>query len=320
MRTYLIRRLLLIIPTLFLVSALVFLTVRLIPGKVIDQMVAQRPMGGGIGSQIDVEALKHMLGLDQSIPVQYGKWIADMFRGNFGKSLWTNLELSDEIGARMPITFELGLMAFIIAQVIAIPIGIYSAVRQDSIGDFLGRSFAILALSVPSFWLGRMIMVFPSIWWGWSPPMTYTRFSDDPMTNLGQFIIPAILLGLSMSGTTMRMLRTTMLEVLRQDYVRTAWSKGLRERVVVLRHALRNSLIPVVTIISGQIPIMIGGAVIIEQIFNLPGMGRLFLDAINTRDYPFVTGINMFLAVVGLFLILLTDMSYAYLDPRIRYR
>ncbi len=150
--------------------------------------------------------------------------------------------------------------------------------------------------------------------------MTYTRFSDDPMTNLGQFIIPAVLLGLAMSGTTMRMLRTTMLEVLRQDYVRTAWSKGLKERVVVFRHALRNSLIPVVTIISGQIPVMIGGAVIIEQIFNLPGMGRLFLDAINTRDYPFVIGINMFLAVVGLFLILLTDLSYAYLDPRIRYR
>lgn len=320
MRDYLIRRLLLIIPTLFLVSVVVFFTVRLIPGKVIDLMVAQRPMGGTTGSQVDAEAIKHMLGLDEPIPVQYGKWMGDIFRGNFGKSLWSSLELSDEIASRLPVTFELGLMAFIIAQIIAIPIGIYSAVRQDSIGDFLGRSFAILALSVPSFWIARMLMVFPSIWWGWSPPMTYTKFTEDAWANLRQFIIPAVLLGLSMSGTTMRMLRTTMLEVLRQDYVRTAWSKGLRERAVVLRHALRNSLIPVVTIISGQIPIMIGGAVIIEQIFNLPGMGRLFLDAINTRDYPFVTGINMLLAIIGLFIILITDLSYAYLDPRIRYR
>jgi peptide/nickel transport system permease protein len=311
---------LLIIPTLIIVSMLVFLTVRLIPGKVIDLMVAQRPMGGAGTTQIDVEAVRNMLGLDKPIYVQYGNWIADMFRGNFGKSLWSNQELSSEIISRMPITFELGLLAFIIAQIIAIPSGIFSAVRQDSIGDFLGRSFSILALSVPTFWIGRMLMVFPPLWWGWSPPMMYTRFSDDPGTNLQQFLIPAVLLGLGMSGTTMRMLRTTMLEVLRQDYVRTAWAKGLKERVVVLRHALRNSLIPVVTIISGQIPIMIGGAVIIEQIFNLPGMGRLFLDAINNRDYPFVTGINMFLAVVGMFIILLTDLSYAYLDPRIRYR
>jgi peptide/nickel transport system permease protein len=201
-----------------------------------------------------------------------------------------------------------------------LPIGIYSAIRQDTAGDFIGRSFAIICIAVPSFWLGTMVMVFPSIWWNWSPPARYITFFQDPSQNLELFIIPAILLGMSMSGTTMRMLRTTMLEVLRQDYIRTAWSKGLRERVVILRHGLKNALIPVVTVIAGQIPVMLGGAVIIEQIFNLPGMGRLFLDSIMGRDYPYVQGINVFLAVIGMFIILATDLSYAYLDPRIRYR
>jgi peptide/nickel transport system permease protein len=320
MRNYLIRRVLLIIPTLFLVSLVVFFTIRLIPGKVVDLMVMERAGSQGAGGQLTSEMVAEMLGLDKPIHIQYGKWIGDMFQGNFGKSLWTNRTLSSELALRLPVTFELGFLAFLVAQIIALPIGLLSAVRQDSMGDFLSRSFAIIALSVPGFWLGTMVMVFPSIWWGWSPPMKYIQFTTDPMSNLGQFIIPAFLMGLGMSGTTMRMLRTTMLEVLRQDYVRTAWSKGLRERVVVIRHGLRNAMIPVVTIISGQIPVMIGGAVIMEQIFSLPGMGRLFLDSINRRDYPLVSGINMFLAAAGMIIILLTDLSYAYLDPRIRYK
>ncbi|MDP2918603.1 MAG: ABC transporter permease [Dehalococcoidia bacterium] len=319
MRNYIIRRILLIIPTLFLVSLVVFLSVRLIPGKVVELMAMEHPTGAA-GNQIDVEAIKALLGLDKPLLTQYGKWLNDIFHGQFGKSLWTNRQLADEISLRLPITFELGLLAFIVAQIIAIPIGLYSAIRQDTAGDFIGRSFAIISLSVPGFWLGTMVMVFPSIWWRWSPPMKYTPFATDPLLNLQQFIIPALLMGLGMSGTTMRMLRTTMLEVLRQDYVRTAWSKGLRERVVVMRHGLRNALIPVVTLISGQIPVMIGGAVIMEQIFSLPGMGRLFLDSMNRRDYPFVSGINVFLAAAGMIIILITDMSYAYLDPRIRYK
>ncbi len=319
MRNYIIRRAFLIIPTLFFVSLVVFLTIRVIPGSVVDLIVMQHPTGG-TGEAIDVTAIRHSLGLDVPAYTQYGRWIGAMFKGDFGSSMWTYRRLSSELADRLPITFELGLLAFVIAQCIAIPIGLLSAVRQDSVGDFLGRSFAILSLSVPGFWLGTMVMVFPSIWWQWSPPMKVIRFGQDPLGNLGEFLIPAVLMGLAMSGTTMRMLRTTMLEVLRQDYVRTAWSKGLRERIVVLRHGLRNALIPVVTVISGQIPVMIGGAVIMEQIFNLPGMGRLFLDSINRRDYPFISGINMFLAAAGMIIILLTDLSYAYLDPRIRYK
>jgi len=310
MRNYIIRRVILMIPTLFLVSVVVFLTIRLIPGDVIELMAIE--MGQTTqGEQINFEAIREMLGMNVPAHIQYINWMKNIFlHGDFGDSLWTGRSVTEQIIARLPVTFELGLLAFLIAQIIAIPIGIYSAIRQDTFGDFLGRTFAILNLATPAFWLATMIMVFPSIWWG----------GDDPMANLGQFLIPAALMGTAMSATTMRMLRTTMLEVLRQDYVRTAWSKGLRERIIVIRHAMRNALIPVITIISGQIPIMIGGAVIMEQIFSLPGMGRLFLDSINRRDYPFVTGINIILATFGMVLILLTDLSYAYLDPRVRYR
>jgi peptide/nickel transport system permease protein len=309
------------VPTLFLVSLLVFLGIRLIPGSIVENMALEMGQRESTGGGMEVEEIERMLGLDVPVHVQYGRWIGGIItRGDFGDSLWSQRPVLDEIVTRLPVTFELGLLAFLIAQVIAIPIGIYSAIRQDTFGDFLGRTFAIINLATPAFWLATMIMVFPAIWWGWAPPVQYIRFTDDPMANLGQFLIPALLTGTAMSATTMRMLRTTMLEVLRQDYVRTAWSKGLRERVIVLRHAMRNALIPVITMISGQIPIMIGGSVIMEQIFALPGMGRLFLDAINRRDYPFISGINILLASFGLVLILLVDLSYAYLDPRIRYR
>jgi peptide/nickel transport system permease protein len=319
MRNYIIRRLLLMIPTLFLVTVVVFLTIRLIPGSVIELMAMQ--MGQSTqGEQIDYDAIREMLGMDEPWHIQYAKWIGGAFRGDFGESLFTGESVTRGILGRLPVTFELGFLAFIIAQLMALPIGIYSAIRQDSWGDFLGRSFAIIMLSIPGFWLGTMIMVFPSIWWGWSPPMTLITFTEDPLGNLQMFIIPALLMGMAMSATTMRMLRTTMLDVLRQDYVRTAWAKGLRERVVVVRHVLRNALIPVVTMMAGQIPVMIGGAVIMEQIFNLPGIGRLFLDSINRRDYPFVSALNLLLAGFGMVLILLTDLTYARLDPRIRYK
>jgi peptide/nickel transport system permease protein len=211
-------------------------------------------------------------------------------------------------------------MAMITALLVAFPIGIYSAIRQDTAGDYLGRSFAILCIAVPGFWLGTMIFVFPAKWFSWTPPVIYYPITRDLWANLGQFIIPGILMGMAMSGTTMRMTRTMMLEVLRQDYIRTAWSKGLRERVIVVRHALKNALIPVITIIGLQLPILIGGSVIMEQIFALPGMGRLMLDALSARDYPVVSGVNLVVAMVILAANLLVDLTYAWLDPRIRYR
>ena len=203
----------------------------------------------------------------------------------------------EEIAARWPVTVELGLLGFIFSQIIALPIGIYSAVRQDSLGDYASRSFAIFWIAVPGFWVGTMMIVYPSIWWGYAPPFRYVRFLEDPIANLKILLIPAVVLGLGMAGGTMRIARTMMLEVLRQDYIRTAWAKGLRERVILVRHALKNAMIPVVTSIGPQRLLMVGGSVIVEQIFNLPGMGRLTLQAIQARDYTVVSGVLLIFSV-----------------------
>ena len=211
-------------------------------------------------------------------------------------------------------------LAIVIGLVIALPVGIYSAIRQDTVADYLGRSAAIIGLATPNFWLGIMVMLYPAIWWNWSPPMEYIPFSEDPLGNLGVFIIPSLILGTAASATTMRMTRTMMLEVLRQDYIRTAWSKGLKERVVIIRHAIKNASIPVVTLIGMQLPLLVGGSVIMENIFNLPGLGRLLLSALEVRDYPVVSGVNLFFATVVMLNVLLIDMIYPYLDPRVRYR
>jgi peptide/nickel transport system permease protein len=242
-----------------------------------------------------------------------------IFQGDFGKSWWRGVPVLKLLGEKWPVTFQLGIMALIVAQLIALPIGIYSALRQDEWGDYAGRSFAILCISIPGFWLGTMIIIFPSIWWGYMPPIMLIRFADDPVGNLRMFIIPAAVLGMGMAGGTMRMTRTTMLEVLRQDYIRTAWSKGLGERVVTLRHALKNAFIPVVTIIGLQLVVMIGGMVIIEQIFNLPGIGRLIITALRQRDYPLISGTLLIFSIALMVINLAVDLIYAYLDPRIHY-
>ena len=211
-------------------------------------------------------------------------------------------------------------MAIVIGLLIALPVGIYSAIRQDTAADYLGRTAAVLGLATPNFWLALMVMIYPAIWWGWSPPMEWVPFPEDPLGNLGVLIIPSLILGTAMSASTMRMTRTMMLEVLRQDYIRTAWSKGLRERVVVVRHATKNALIPVVTLIGMSLPILVGGSVIIENIFNLPGLGRLMVVALNNRDYPVVSGINLFFATVVIGVNLMIDLMYPLLDPRVRYK
>lgn len=319
MYAYIIRRILLLIPTLFLVTVIVFMVVRLIPGDVIDNMIEEMAIESDIG-QIDREYMERLLGLDKPVHIQYGIWIANVFRGNLGESLWSQRDVAKDLIHRLPVSFELGFMAMIIGIIIALPIGIYSAIRQDSIGDYAGRSIAIAALSLPNFWVATMIIVFPSIWWNWTPPLEYIPFSENLPGNLGQFAIPAVIMGMNMSGRIMRMTRTMMLEVLRQDYIRTAWSKGLRERVVVLTHAMRNALIPIVTLLGMIMPVMIMGGVILESIFNLPGIGSKLVRAINERDYPIISGINLILASFILFVNLLVDLAYSYLDPRIRYK
>ena len=318
MRAYVIRRVLLVIPTLFLVSALVFLSVRFIPGDIIDVMSARMEYVGS--GDINRELLRERLGLDRPVYVQYAHWVSDiLLRGTLGESLYGGFRVEERLAGRLGITIELGLVAVIAGLLIALPVGIYSAIRQYTAADYAGRSFAILGLATPNFWIGLMVMIYPAIWWGWTPPMTHVRFTAEPWENLRMFIIPSLILGTYLAASTMRMTRTMMLEVLRQDYMRTAWAKGLRERRVVLRHAVKNALIPVVTLVGLQLPIIAGGSVIIENIFNLPGLGRLMLIALNERDYPVISGVNLFFATVVVLVNLVTDLTYAFLDPRIRY-
>jgi len=307
------------IPTLWMVTIIVFMLVRMVPGDVIDQIIAEMGDQPGAGSSIDRDDIRRRLGLDVPMHIQYGRWMVGVFQGDLGASLKGYVPVTEQISKRLPITFELGMMSIIIGLIIAMPIGIYSAIRQNTIGDYTGRSVAIAFISVPNFWVGTMIMIYPAIWWGWSPPMEVVPFFEDPVGNLYVFIIPAIVLGLVLSGSTMRMTRTMMLEVLRQDYIRTAWSKGLKERIVIGRHALKNALIPVITWIGFQIPLLVGGAVITETIFSLPGMGRLMVTALGERDYPIVSGLTLIISVFVLFVNLAVDLAYAYLDPRISH-
>ena len=318
MSAYIIRRLLLVIPTLIMMSVIVFLLVRFIPGDVIDAMAKDMVFTEGT---IDREALEHTLGLDVPVYVQYGRWIRDIvLHGSLGESLVSRFSVKEKIVGRLPVTIQLGVMAIVIGLVIALPVGIYSAIRQDTAADYLGRSVAIIGLATPNFWIALMVLLYPAIWWGWSPPMRLIPFTEDPLGNLGVFIIPSLILGTAMSAATMRMTRTMMLEVLRQDFIRTAWSKGLKEQAVVLRHAVKNALIPIVTLVGLQLPIVIGGSVIMENVFNLPGLGLLMVSALTDRDYTVVSGLNLVFgtAVVGANLVV--DLLYGYLDPRVRYQ
>ena len=317
MRAYVIRRLLLIIPTLLILSVIVFLLVRFIPGDVIDMMQGEMMLTAG---DIDREGLERALGLDLPIHVQYGRWIGDIvLHGSLGQSLLGRFSVNERIAGRLPVTIQLGATALVIGLLIALPVGIFSAIRQDTAADYVGRSVAVIGLATPNFWLAVMVMLYPAIWWGWSPPMRFIPFARDPLGNLGMFLIPGVILGTAMAAATMRMTRTMMLEVLRQDYVRTAWSKGLKEKAVVLRHSVKNAIIPVVTLVGLQLPILVGGSVIMENIFALPGLGRLMLNALENRDYPVVSGINLLFGTAVVVGNMLIDLAYAFLDPRIRY-
>ena len=306
------------IPTLFILSILVFLSVRFIPGDVIDVLTMRMEAFGG--GALDREDVERRLGLDVPVYVQYGRWMGGiLLHGSLGESLMGRGAVEQKILQRLPVTIELGLVAILIGLVIALPVGIYSAVRQDTAADFLGRSVAIIGLATPNFWLGIMVMIYPAIWWGWAPPLELVAFTADPLGNVAVFLIPGLILGTAAAAATMRMTRTMMLEVLRQDFIRTAWAKGLRERAVVIRHAVKNALIPVVTLIGLQLPILVGGAVIMENIFNLPGLGRLMVNALNDRDYAMVSGINLFFATGVVVINLMIDLVYGVLDPRVRY-
>jgi len=313
LKRYLAKRLVVAIPSLLIASLIVFTLPRLIPGDVVAMMLEEKAYAK------DLEELRVKLGLNRPIYVQYFEWLGRAVRGDLGESLWTRQPVIKEIGLRLPITLELALLSLTVALSIAIPIGVISAARQDTVRDYAARSAAILGLSVPNFWMATLVIVLPAIWWGWRPLTGYVEISKDVVGHLTQMLLPAVILGVTFSAALMRLTRGMLLEVLRQDYVRTAWSKGLRERIIILKHGLRNAIIPVITYVGIELPQVIGGTVIIETIFGLPGMSRFLFDAINQRDYPVIQGVNL---VVVSFIVMVNlgiDALYAVLDPRIRY-
>jgi peptide/nickel transport system permease protein len=313
MSRYVLRRLLLLVPTLALITVLVFSIIRLLPGDIVTLMMSEQGYAG------DKAKLEQMLGLDKPFYWQYATYVGKVLQGDLGVSFWTKEPVLDEILRRLPVSLELAVLAMFFGLVIALPAGIVSGIRQDTWLDYVFRSSAIGGLSVPGFWIATVVIVSASIWWQWVPPMRYTPLTRDPVRNLSQLVLPAIILGLALSASIMRMTRSMVLEVLREDYVRTAWAKGLPERLVVARHVLKNAMIPVVTVMGLQLSALLGGTVIMESIFVLPGMGKFLLDAITWRDYPVIQGINLFLATGVILLNLLIDLIYGFLDPRIRY-
>jgi peptide/nickel transport system permease protein len=313
MRRYVLRRLLVAVPSLLIASLIVFTLPRLIPGDVVQLMLEEKAYGK------DLEDLRAKLGLNRPILVQYVDWLGAIVHGSFGESLWTRQPVLVELTRRLPVTAVLGVMALGVAILIGIPVGVLAAVRPDGVLDFFARSAAILGLSIPAFVTAILVTLLPAIWWGWTPRTRFVEFSTAPGAYVLQFILPAIILGIASGAGIMRLTRGMLLEVLRHDYVRTAWAKGLRERVVVLKHALKNAVIPVVTVLGLQVASIAGGAVIIEWIFGIPGMGQFLVDAIVQRDYPVIQGINLVIVVIIVLTNLAVDLVYGVLDPRIRY-
>ena len=314
MHTYVIRRLIASIPVVLLVTIGSFALIRVIPGDIAVLKL------GPDASEESLEAFRHQLGLDKPILTQYVEWLGGILRGDFGDSLWESRPVLSVLKDKFPVTIELALLSVAISSVLAIPMGVISAVRQDSLLDQWLRFIAILFLAVPAFWLAILIVTLPAMWWGWKPPTTgYSHFWDAPLDNLWRLFWPSLVIGASSAALILRLTRSSLLEVLRQDYIRTAWAKGLRERVIMSRHALKNALIPVITALGLQLSVLLGGAVIAEQIFALPGMGRSLLGAITRRDYPLLQSYVLVFAVIYVVMNLIVDLLYGYLDPRIRY-
>src|SRR5437667_743566 len=316
MYKYALRRLLLAVPVLVLSSLSVFGLMRVMPGEALTALMAE---SGNVGAK-ELAKLRGDLGLDRPYWEQYGIWVWQMLTLNPGYSIFTNEPIPVALKKAIPVTLELAALALVLGIVIAVPIGVLSATRQDTSADYAGRVVAVSGLSMPDFWLGTLVITFAAIWFHWIPPIGYASLWDDPLRNLQQFVLPAAVLGFRLSAATMRMTRSTVLEVLKEDYVRTAWAKGLAGRIVVYKHALKNALIPVVTIVGGQLGVLLAGTFVVETIFHLPGMGRLTVEAILYRDYPVVQTNLSQLAGTLVTLNLLVDLTYAWLEPRIRYR
>jgi len=312
---YLFQRFITAFLTLFGMSVVIFILLRLVPGNIVDILFSS----AGYVNPAAKQEIAHELGLDQSIPVQYGRWLKDIARGDLGKSYRYDIPAWQVIKPRIPVTVELAFFALLIAVMLGVPVGVLSAVRQDTATDYLLRTLSLAGLSMPSFWLGMVIILFLVSWFGWIPSMTYVSPFENFKAHVLQFLFPALAVGYRSSALIMRITRSSMLDILREDYIRTAWAKGQREWIVVFGHALRNAMLPVVTVIGIEFAFMIGGLVVTETVFNLPGVARYLVDAILWRDYPVVQNLVMFIAIVVVVANLTVDILYGWLDPRIRY-
>lgn len=318
MRQYLVKRLLLYLPTILLVTLLVFGLMRVIPGE-----PALLILGGASGdanfTDEDLRKMRHELGTDRPIYVQYGDWIWGLLHGDLGMSMYYRLPVMEELGPRIPLTIELAVMAGIISFILAVPLGIISAVKQDSVGDYIARLFSFTGISIPIFVTGMVVIYILVRLFNYLPPLGHTTLWEDPLKNLQQLLFPALVLAFFQMNFIARVTRSAMLEVLREDYVRTARSKGLRERRVIYLHALKNASLPIITVSGWSLGILLGGTIIIERIFVVPGMGTLLLEGINNRDYTLIQADVMVYATAVLTVNLLVDLIYGWLDPRIRY-
>lgn len=315
MGKYLVKRLLLLIPTTLLVCVIVFALLRMLPGDAVDALQYQLQSQGSYDiTRDEVEAL---LGMDQPAVIQFFRWLGSAVRGDLGQCLFQSESVLAAIGRQLPASLELGILTLILTNLISIPLGLFCAARQNSGGDMLVRVLSLILMSVPVFWLATLVLVYPAIYFGYSPPSQYVSFFRDPLQNLQMFFIPALLGAMTQAGMQLRTIRTVTLDVMRTDYVRTAWAKGTPERRVMFRHAFRNGLIPVITVIGNSVAGLVGGSVILENIFGIPGIGNQVITAIGSRDYPLVQGCVLVFALFTMLVNLLVDISYKWIDPRV---
>jgi len=314
MQRYLVTRILTGIITLLVVSFIVFGLINLVPGDVVAVL-----MGDQGYTEAEAFKIREQLGMNRPLPVRYASWLADVARLDFGESIKSGRKVTNIIQTSVPVTAELSLISIILTVVMGIPLGVWSAVRQDRADDYIMRLVAIAGLSIPSFWIGTMVVVLPAIWWGWVPPLFYKTFAQDPWGNVSIMLIPAAILGLHSGAVLMRITRSSVLEVLREDYVRTARAKGLANLVVLRRHVLRNSVLPVLTVLGGQLAFLLSGAIVVETIFNLPGLGTVVVRALTNRDFPVITGVTLLISFVVVVVNLVVDLLYRVFDPRITY-
>jgi peptide/nickel transport system permease protein len=315
---YVTKRVLLMIPTLVGAALVIFLLMNIVPGD-IALLVIGGDQGGDINPR-ELAKLREQLGLDRPLHVQFLSWLWDVVRLDFGKSLWTGAPIMEELWIRLPLSLEVAILATIVSTIIAIPLGTIAAIRQDTWIDYVVRVVSIGGLAIPAFWTGIMIILFLVIFFEWGPPLEFVSITEDPWENFKQLVWPIVSVGYRNAAVTTRMTRSTILEVMREDYIRTAWSKGLRERVVVTKHALKNAMLPVITIIGTEVAFLIGGLVVTETVFTLNGVGRFMVDAIAHRDIPVVQTLVLLIAFTFVFVNLLTDLLYAWFDPRISYK